>query len=294
MEKHTYLLAKGKIGLSFLTIFLLSATILNAQPAASKLPARNQRDRLGYFQMSRRYNDVIRRGAFVVDLPEEGRFLVFFIPSAASLDKLMILLHGTGGTAYDETADEIAMAEEQGYATMAIQWLDKKTNQYDDAFKINRMIDKGMRFLEREFSAHPSRIALCGFSRGSVTSFQVAYLDQKSTKYIDMVIAHSGGIPFDSVVAPGESQVPDKIFSELASGKLGRECFKGIDFYLYAGEQDEEWGTKMAEYMRYTADLVTKNGGRVVRLNIDPQGRHAGYRQNRSYQLEAIKYFLNE
>ncbi len=281
-------LSSLRIAASFFIGFLLLAFSVNAQP-----PARNQRDQLGYFQMSRRYNDVIRRGAFVVNLPEEERFLVFFIPSKASLDRLMILLHGTGGTAYDEAADEIDLAEELGYAIMAVQWLDKRTNQYDDALKINRIIDKGMRFLEREFSAKPGRVALCGFSRGSVTSFQVAYLDHNSAKYIDMVIAHSGGIPFDNVVAPGESQLPDKIFAQLTSGQLGTECFKGIDFYLYAGEQDEEWGTKMAEYMRYTADLVTKNGGRVVRLNIDPQGKHAGYRKNRSYQLEAVNYFLN-
>ncbi|MDD5255063.1 MAG: hypothetical protein PHR11_03310, partial [Candidatus Omnitrophica bacterium] len=285
----------------FMTHYLRTALLVSLlcisqayaqQESKPALGERNKKDFLGYYHESRRYQDIIGRGAFVVNLPEEGRFLVFFIPSERSADNVMVLLHGTGGTAYDEIADEIEMAAMYGYALMGVQWLDKKTGTYDSALKINRMIDKGLRFLQKEYGSRIRNVALCGFSRGSAISYEVAYLDKNSHRYFNLVIAHSGGIPFDNVVARGESNQPDKFFSELTSGQLGQGCLSGIAFYLYAGEQDEQWGSRMAEYMQYTAEVITKNGGKVVRLIIDPDGRHAGYRLTKDYHEQAVKYFL--
>lgn len=276
----------------FLVIIILFATHSHLSAEKSSSGGRNTKDRLGFFHQAHRYNDVIARGAFVVDFPDADRFAVFYIPSRASLENVMILLHGSGGTAYDEVADEIDMADKYGYAVIGIQWLDKRSGAYDTARKINGIIDRSLRFIKKEYGVTPGRLALCGFSRGSAVSYEVAYLCKNAVRKIDLVIAHSGGIPYDNVVAPGEGDRPGKFYSELTSGRLGPECLSGINFFLYAGEKDEEWGRTMAGYMRYTADVIGKNGGTVVRLIIDPDGRHAGYRLNEEYHKDAVLYFL--
>ncbi len=268
-----------------------------AQPADR--PARrvesaggNDRDMLGYFRSSSKYTTVIASNAFVVNLPEEQSFFVVWAPPSGEFDRVMFLLHGTGGTAYEEVGDELPSAREHGYALVGIQWLDKSTGEYALPLVINRRIDKAMRFLQKRYGVTPRVGALCGFSRGSAVSYEVAYLDRRNAGHLDFIISHSGGIPTDNVVAPGESNTPGKFYADLTSGKLGSDAMSGCVFFLYAGCKDEEWGTKMCAYMEYTRDVLQRTGAKVAECIIDPNGKHMGYRTNREYHDRAIRYFL--
>ena len=268
-------------------------TVCVAQTLSTPEPQRHDRDALGYYHFSHRYPSLVRHGITVVDLPEEESFFAYWVPPTNSIQSVMVLLHGTGGTAYDELADEIDMAKYYGYAIVGLQWLDKRSGRYATPLVINKMLDHAMRHLIERYGQTPKTVALCGFSRGSVTSFEVAYRDRLSGHYLDMVIAHSGGIPTDHVTAPSEHAGPDAFYEDLDEGVLGAP-FAGLRFFLYAGCQDEQWGSTMCEYMRYTRDLVKKNGGDVAACIIDPTGTHDGYRRTLAYHRQAILLWLGK
>ncbi len=272
-----------------LLVFALSRTALAQQ---DKLPA-NDRDYLGYYRQSHQYAKIAKQGIVVVNLPEEESFFAYWVPPSGSVEYAMILLHGTGGTAYDELGDEMEMALRYGYAIIGIQWLDKRSGRYFEARKVNRIMDKALRHLGKRFGRMPDKAALCGFSRGSAVSYEVAYYDRLSDQRLSLVIAHSGGIPTDNVVAPGENSGPGAFYEDLTSGKLG-EPYAGLRFFLYAGCRDEEWGTTMCEYMRYTKEVLEKTGASVPVCIIDPNGAHAGYRRNSAYHEQAVKLFLSD
>jgi len=264
---------------------LLMAGISFAQPQAK------DKDFLGYWRQSKQYHKIAQENIVVVDLPQEERFFVVWAPLGRPVDRAMVLLHGTGGTAYDEVADEIAMAKKHGYALIGIQWLDKKTGRYDSAEKINRMIERALSFYKKRYGPLKT-VALSGFSRGGAISYEVAYLDNQGEKNLKLIIAHSGGIPIDNVVAPREDNTPGKFYSDLTTGRLGSNGFEGQSFFLYAGCQDEQWGSSMCEKMEYTKGVIEKNGGSVVGCIIDQQGKHGGYRSNQDYHEQAIRKWM--
>lgn len=276
--------------MGFFILFMLTA--MAPCLAQQELPA-NNKDYLGYYRQSRQYSRIAERGITVVNLPEEGSFFAYWVPAGGSIEHTMVLLHGTGGTAYEELGDEMEMAGRYGYAIIGIQRLDKQSGRYFEARKVNRIMDKALRYLKKRFGIIPKKVALCGFSRGSAVSYELAYYDRLSDKHLSLVIAHSGGIPTDNVVAPGENAGPGVFYENLTTGKFG-EPYKGLRFFLYAGCKDEEWGTTMCEYMRYTKEILEKTGAIVPVCIIDPDGVHAGYRRNKAYHEQAIKLFLEE
>jgi len=272
--------------------FLLLPAFLFIAGGAFAQPLAKDKDFLGYWKQSKQYHKIANEGIVVVDLPKEERFFVVWAPKVRPVDRVMVLLHGTGGTAYDEVADEISMAKKHGYALIGIQWLDKKTGRYDSAEKINRIVEKALSFYKKH-NGSLKTVALSGFSRGGAISYEVAYLDNQGENNLKLIIAHSGGIPLDNVVAPREDNTPGKFYSDLTTGRLGNSGFKDKDFFLYAGCQDKQWGSTMCEKMEYTKGVIEKNGGSVVGCIIDQQGKHGGYRSNQSYHEQAIQFLLN-
>ena len=165
-------------------------------------------DALGYYTESRRYASIAGRGIAVVNLPQNESFFVYWVPPDGSIDHVLVLLHGTGGTAYDELADELDLAQQRGYALVSLQWLNKRTEQYADGSTVNRWLDLAVRYLEERFGRKVGRVGLSGFSRGGAMSYEVAYRDRMGAQHVSFVIAHSGGIHPDGVIAPRESNSP--------------------------------------------------------------------------------------
>lgn len=205
-------------------------------------------DILGYSKienMSGKAADVQRQGATIVNLNELNTFFVYWLPEGAKTDvPVMILLHGTNGTAYLSLHDELPMAKDLGYALIALQWHNRQSDHYMQPHELNRQ-HQGL---------------------------------------IDFVVAQAGGI------RNGKKATP--FYEALIQGKYGASPFADIDFFLYCGEKDEQWGAAMCEHMDEAQKLVTQYGGHVVRFVRDPNGGHMGYKLNPQLQNEAMTFFL--
>ena len=252
-------------------------------------------DLLGLYRKprhSRNYTLLKERGLRVLNLPEEERFAAVWKPEGYASGRILVLLHGTGGSAYDGMKDELALAEAYDLMLVGIQWHDERTDVYDTGDKIYHRIDEVLRYLEKSDGVRPDKVALSGFSRGSAMSYEVTWLDLQSNRYFDLTISHSGGVHSDGVIAPLESSKPGVFLSKWLNGELGPTAFAGSHFFLYAGMKDEQWGTQMADYIARARDLLKGSGGDVVECIIDPNGTHMGYLRTPEYHERSMKAFM--
>ena len=102
----------------------------------------------------------------------------------------------------------------------------------------------------------------------------------------------AGGVPPNAVTAPGEGWRPDNFFSRLNAGTLGAESYHGLNFFLYSGDRDEEWGTKMSEQMAHAQKVLPLAGAKVAAWVRDPRGGHMGFRKTAAIHEQAIQLFL--
>jgi predicted esterase len=252
-------------------------------------------DVLGNYQKpqhARSYALLRERGLRVLNIPSEERYAAVWKPEGYASNRILVLLHGTAGAAYDGMKDELDMAEAYDLMLVGVQWHDDRTNTYDTGDKIYRRIDRVLRYLHETDGVPLTKVALSGFSRGGAMSYEVTWRDLQSNRYFDLTIAHSGGVHPDGVIAPRESNVPGVFLEKLLNDQLGPSPFAGSHFFLYAGMKDEQWDTRMAEYIAVARDLVTKGGGTVVECIIDPEGGHMGYLKNPEYHERSMKAFM--
>jgi len=250
------------------------------------------RDALGYHAQTRSFRVCADAGARVVHFNEERSFAAIWTPRDYPSGRVMVLLHGTGGTAYDELKDELPAARQHGYMLIALQWLHRETGRSLDAPVVYRLIDRALHYAAERHGANLNKVALCGFSRGGAISYEVAWRDAQEHRHFRLVICHSGGVPADAVVASGESWHPDQFFGRLNSGQLGANGLQGVNFFLYSGDRDEEWGTRMSEQMAHTQRVLTRAGATVLEWAHDENGGHMGFRANSQIHEKAVGYFL--
>ncbi len=261
-----------------------------AAPAAPFAEAAT--DALGYSAQARSFAVCRQAGVRVIDFPEEHSFAALWVPPKYASGRVMVLLHGTGGTAYDEIKDELESARKHGYMLIALQWLNKETQRYMDAPVVWRLADRALHFAGTQHHADPAKAALCGFSRGGAVSYETAWRDAQEHRHFKLVICHSGGVPPNAVTAPGEGWRPNTFFSRLNAGTLGAESYHGLNFFLYSGDRDEQWGTQMSEQMANAQKVLPLAGAKVAAWVRDPRGVHMGYRKTASIHEQAIQLFL--
>ena len=231
--------------------------------------------------------DLIDEGMRVVNLDDEGAFCALWVPrdyGKVAPARVLVLLHGSDGSAYAEIQDELDYAMDYCYALVAVQWWDPAEDVYLNALQTYAVIDLALRYLQATYGADPSRSALVAFSRGSAQSFEITYWDRLlGNEYFVLTIAHSGGIP---------TICPHLFVQRLLAGELGREPFSGTRFFLYCGMEDEEWGTQQCLQMHHAEEIVIAYGGTIVEFVEDLHGAHLGYRLSPGHQLRAIQTFL--
>lgn len=249
-------------------------------------------DFMGYSTNSIGYSLMAGKGMKVVNLPEEESFFAFYIPSVVQKDRIMVVVHGTDGTPYEEIKDEREFADQYGYIVLGIQWHNKTTGEYATGTSVHRIIGKALDHLKRTRGNDLSRVAYVGFSRGSAVSYEVTWRDLQSRKLFDLTISHSGGIPLTLAVTQDDTN-PDAFFGALSRGELGATAMSGSKFFLYCGQRDEQWGTEMCEQIHYADTLIRQNGGTVVRLIDDPSGTHGGYRTTPAYHTAGVQAFID-
>ncbi len=250
------------------------------------------RDALGYSAQARSFAVCRQAGVRVIDFPEEHSFAALWVPPKYASGRVLVLLHGTGGTAYDEIKDELESAKQHGYMLIALQWLNKETQRYLDAPIVWRLVDRALHHAAAQHKADLAKAALCGFSRGGAVSYETAWRDAQEHRHFKLVICHSGGVPPNAVTAPGEGWRPDTFFSRLNAGTLEPDSYHGLNFFLYSGDRDEQWGMQMSEQMAHAQQVLPLAGAKVAAWVRDPRGDHMGFRKTASIHEQGIGLFL--
>lgn len=276
-------------------LFLLGISIawtVSAMAAPVSKAVEAHHDPLMIWKRSRNFEKVKREGAKVVIWPRKNNFFAYYIPPNFSSGRIMVAVHGTGGNPYEELKDEISLARKFDYMVVAMNWF-KQDTQYFKAKDLYGDILQALDYIQKQTGNDLTRVGYIGFSRGSAISYEVAYLDARTERMIDLFISHSGGIPKDfKVEAKSRDAQADEFFAQLANGRLGEAPMKGTQFFLYSGDQDEQWGLEMSQQMAYAKELIEKNGGRVLEWVRRPDLGHAGLRLDRSINEKAVRYFM--
>ncbi len=263
------------------------------EPAGPVTIVPSESDQLGYEKLSPNGLAAIAAEAKVVQLPDSGSFAVYWLPKEAKVDRLLVLLHGSGGTAYDEIGDELAAAKENGYGLLALQWHTKSTDTYQSAGQIYRNISSLLDWLGRTENVQPRVRALMGFSRGSAISFEVLSLDRSARRFFNAGVNFSGGVPSDAVANMKASNRPDPFFVSLIVGQVAPDLYSGLRFYMYCGRLDEEWGPKMCDQTNYAQSLVVKYGAKVDALVASETLGHRGLRTDPILHQAFVDWFLS-
>ncbi|MFA9262235.1 MAG: alpha/beta hydrolase [Undibacterium sp.] len=253
----------------------------------------SETDQLGYARLSPQGLSVMEAGAKVLQLPDSGSFAVYWLPKEKKVDRLLVLLHGSGGTAYDEIGDELAAAKENGYGLLALQWHVKSGDTYESGAEIYRNLSSLLDWLDRKESVQPKTRVLMGFSRGSAISFEVLSLDRSGRRFFTAAANLSGGIPSDAVANAQTSTRPDPFFVSLIVGQVAPDLYSGLRFYMYCGRMDEEWGPKMCDQMNYAQSLVVKYGAKVDTFVASETLGHRGLRADPVLHRAFVEWLLS-
>lgn len=245
-------------------------------------------DSLGsYTHDSSSYNTMMSAGAKIVNVSQLNTWFLIWVPSdysSQAVRRVMIAAHGTGGTAYAESKDELSWAQANHYAVLAPQWWMSATDSYLDPAAVYQVIDTGMRYLIWKYGAQQGKAAYEGFSRGSSISYEVTYWDKANgANYIAFTISHSGGMPANQLTP---------FFTRVTQGAYGATPFSGTHFYMYCGMMDEEWGTQMCQNMNDARTLIEPRGATIERFIQDAMGGHGGYKTLSDYHQVAVQKFL--
>lgn len=257
-------------------------------------------DFLGYYLRSGHtaaYQTIVtQNGGKVVNLQADSSFFVLWVPQNYSTLKdkrVLVSVHGTAGTGYVATRDELANAQANNYALVGIQWVlfDAQNREtYFPEDKVYKVIDAALKHMKSKYGAEVNKSAYRGFSRGGLISYEVMQIDRtKGTNYFALTLSLSGGQ--SSSLTPGKFD-RTVFMDKLERGQYGANPFLGASFFLYCGLKDETWGTLQGDYMRYTDSTMRKYGANVSRLLIDPDGKHEGYQTNAGAQASGISFFL--
>jgi hypothetical protein len=227
-------------------------------------------------------------GAKVVNLDSMGTFFLVWVPQgyAQLADRrVVVAVHGSDGTAYAESQDELANALKYRYAIIGIQWWLGRPEAYLTPQQVYQVIDLALRYANQLYGADLKKTCYEGFSRGSAISYEVTFWDRYcETNYFALTVSHSGGIP---------PEQPTPFFNDLVSGKYGLGPFSGTSFFMYCGLKDEEWKTKQYDFMSYTRDIIEKYGARIIKFVADPDGGHRGFHLTPAYSEAAMRIFID-
>ena len=265
-------------------------------PLAWALPAtraeRVDHDPMGVWKRSRSFEGVRDKGAKIIFLPEENNFFAYWAPENYHSGRVVVAVPGTGGSPYEELKDEIPMAAKFDYLVVAVNWFSPQKGFFS-AEELYRQILFALNYIRETEGNDLRSVAYIGFSRGSAVSYEVAYLDNQSEHIFDYFIAYSGGIARNlKTEFMNPDAQPDPFLVKLTSGALGNAVFASTKFFLYSGDRDVTEGQSMTDKMAYAAELIEKNGGKVLEWVHSPNLGHQGLRQDRSINEKAIRYFI--
>lgn len=243
-------------------------------------------DGYGMWQESPNYNRIKHLGIRVVDMPQFRSFFAYYLPpnfEQQPIKRAIIAVHGTGGTAYAELQDEIQMAQQLGYAVVAVQMrMPDEPERNMAPRELYGMMAQAVQYLRRVKQMNISRIAYVGFSVGGAKSFQIAYQDRLSPHPLfSLIVNHSGF-----------SKADTQFLNDIEQGRSHTKVFNGLPFAFYCGMKDEEWQTQQCEDMHVWHKQITALGGGPIEVIEDAHAGHMGYRRNAAYHERFMRWFM--
>lgn len=227
----------------------------------------------------------------VVSIPQYGTFFCYWLPdnwSSISDKHLMLLLHGSDGTAYGRIAHLYQTASNQGFGIASIQWgwavKDGEAYQYlhdtETGLRIvYHIMTLALDYIKNAHGLTRSNSAWNGFSMGSSASVAYAWLDREGgNNYIAQFMGIAGPLHMSC-----------DFISNIACGNYGDTILSNQNFYLWCGTADGAEGPDCTtcENMRPGALLISNRQANLVFIETEGAD-HMGWNQSGSLQAQAV------
>lgn len=244
----------------------------------------------------------------------KGRHYVTYFPASyatSATKRVLVALHGTGGSPEAEWNDYKATVEQRGWGFIGLKYLDDATQMYDADETIYANLVSAIGEVQGNCDLGAAKLFLVGFSRGSAKTFAMAYLDHHGKHLFSAYGSHSGGAwqqpsgcaftkdgncgyqvkgaAFPSACAqiapnvpctctpltgPAPSTPAKPAFANTILDGNELDAYAGSRFWLYCGERDYKAGFRNCDEMEMSKAFVENFGGHVEELYEagDPDG----------------------
>jgi len=267
------------------TRFLLFALLLSSKLFAQLPPIAQALYDSAYANDPLRGQYATNNGAVPMATADGNTFYLKWFPTGGTPNShpLLVTIHGTSGTAFDEFYLWHQYAAAKGVGIIALQWYKGYTqlppNDYFDDIKLYEYIDTALTRIQ-----YPSNKALFhGFSRGSAISYAVAFRDvqpPKGKNYFCTIMSNSGR--------------PDStyyLYNQINSGTYGHTFYNGKHWGMFCGGQDP--GVQTCCAAMYNSQIWVEANNGIVGLFInDPSVGHGGFHQTPAYIDSCLNYYL--
>lgn len=223
------------------------------------------------------YRAALRHGGKVVPFRHGGSFSVVLAPRRRPATAI-VTLHGYKSTAFEQFESWYPYAARRGWGLIAVQW---RTGFTRTAFSYSpeTIYAEVARRLEHDrIGRH--RALLHGYSSGGIRTYGITALDSRSHRFFGVSIANAGA---------ALSSFP--LRSEIVGERLGAKPLAGSRWVLYCGGRDPHPTYTGCPVMRASAAFVTRYGGEVLRLIVDPHAGHAGFLEHAANVELALREF---
>lgn len=264
-----------------LDLFLLALTASAQSPDDLAEPARSLYERARAANPAR-VQYALERGVQVFATSDSRSFYLLWVPPgvAPTNQPVITTLHGSGSWAFDEFFLWRELAEEYGFAVLALQWWmgpDESVQAYLPPDLMHRELHRALSLRENR----EGTVLLHGFSRGASNIYAIAAADRQSRdRYYAMILANAGGASPD---------FPPNM--EITRGTLGYNIFAGTYWTMFCGGLDPNPERDGCPAMRRTASWLERYGGLTSLFLEDAQAGHGGFHQTPAHMRAALDAF---
>lgn len=228
----------------------------------------------------------IDSGAVAMPTADGNSFYLKWFPVGGTPNShpLLVTIHGTTGTAFDEFYLWHQYAAAKGVGIIALQWYkgysNLPPNDYCTDIKVYEYIDTALIRIQ-----YPSnKVLFHGFSRGSAVSYAIAFRDvqlPKGKNYFCTIFSNAGKA--DSTYF---------LYNQINSGIYGHTFYSGKNWGMYCGESDPDPNQNGCPGMNEAKLWVEANGATVGLFISDPILGHGGFHQTPAYIDSCLNYYL--
>lgn len=248
-----------------------------------------EKDALGIAELNiKDYIKAMAIGCHIVNLPGNDTFYVVWVPDGFSdleEKRVMVMLHGSNGNAYQRILVMQDTAEREKFGIVSIQWgwPEEPGGEYTylDSKTVHGIIIEALDYMEETYGVDKQLSAWDGFSMASTHCAEYAFWDRYfGTYFFTFFIAVSGGV--------GQN-LP--VMKDLLNGEYGPSPISGSHFYFWCSLNDQ-YGLRFLKMLNGRR-IVETLGGTVDVFRVSFFGGHGGYYHNQKYQQEAVTLWKN-